>query len=380
MSAMDFKKNTDLDFPRYATPAVSTKEIDLLGLLDVLLAAKKRIVTIVLAFAVVGLAIAFLIPQKWTSKAVITPAEQTQWNTLRQMMVTLQVLDVDAKVSHGDVFNLFIKKFQSQSLLEEYMKTSPYVMSQLEGTEVDPLELHRAVVNIAEKMKATDNTQVKDADKAPYTSWTLSFTAPTAGDAQTVLEGYINYISRIVEQETMENIRNQITLKTKVVQQQLELDRVRLTNIHNTNLQRLNYSLEVANAAGIKKPVYSNGQAVKDDPDYSVALGADGIAQKLQIEKNLKDLAELNADFQNREYYLTQLQKLSVEDVKLEPFRYQLSPSLPVKKDGPGKALIVLLAGILGGLFACGSVLLREAMLSRNPLPEPITAVTPATE
>lgn len=380
MSAMDFKKNTDLDFPRYATPAVSTKEIDLLGLLDVLLAAKKRIVTIVLAFAVVGLAIAFLIPQKWTSKAVITPAEQTQWNTLRQMMVTLQVLDVDAKVSHGDVFNLFIKKFQSQSLLEEYMKTSPYVMSQLEGTEVDPLELHRAVVNIAEKMKATDNTQVKDADKASYTSWTLSFTAPTAGDAQTVLEGYINYISRIVEQETMENIRNQITLKTKVVQQQLELDRVRLTNIHNTNLQRLNYSLEVANAAGIKKPVYSNGQAVKDDPDYSVALGADGIAQKLQIEKNLKDVAELNADFQNREYYLTQLQKLSVEDVKLEPFRYQLSPSLPVKKDGPGKALIVLLAGILGGLFACGSVLLREAMLSRNPLPEPITAVTPATE
>ncbi|EGW0701005.1 LPS O-antigen length regulator Wzz(fepE) [Citrobacter farmeri] len=380
MSAMDFKKNTDLDFPRYATPAVSTKEIDLLGLLDVLLAAKKRIVTIVLAFAVVGLAIAFLIPQKWTSKAVITPAEQTQWNTLRQMMVTLQVLDVDAKVSHGDVFNLFIKKFQSQSLLEEYMKTSPYVMSQLEGTEVDPLELHRTVVNIAEKMKATDNTQVKDADKAPYTSWTLSFTAPTAGDAQTVLEGYINYISRIVEQETMENIRNQITLKTKVVQQQLELDRVRLTNIHNTNLQRLNYSLEVANAAGIKKPVYSNGQAVKDDPDYSVALGADGIAQKLQIEKNLKDVAELNADFQNREYYLTQLQKLSVEDVKLEPFRYQLSPSLPVKKDGPGKALIVLLAGILGGLFACGSVLLREAMLSRNPLPEPITAVTPATE
>ncbi|MCV6037281.1 LPS O-antigen length regulator, partial [Escherichia coli] len=98
---------------------------------------------------------------------------------------------------------------------------------------------------------------------------TRSCTAPRAGDAQTVLEGYINYISRIVEQETMENIRNQITLKTKVVQQQLELDRVRLTNIHNTNLQRLNYSLEVANASGIKKPVYSNGQAVKDDPDYS---------------------------------------------------------------------------------------------------------------
>lgn len=373
MSAMDFKKNTDLDFPSYATPAISPKEIDLLGLLDVLLAAKKRIVTIVFIFALAGLAIAFLLPQKWTSKAVITPAEQTQWNPLRQMMVALQVLDVKAQVTRSEIFDLFIKKFQSQSLLKEYLTSSPYVMSQLEEVEVDALELHRAVVNIAERMKAVNDAQVKDADKVPYVSWTLSFTAPKASDAQTVLEGYINYIAALVEKETVQNIRNQIALRTNEVEQQLRLDRVRLTNIHNTNLQRLNYSLEVANAAGIKKPVYSSGQAVKDDPDYSVALGADGIAQKLQIEKNLKDVTELNADFQNREYYLAQLKNLSFADVKLEPFRYQLSPSLPVKKDGPGKPLIVILAALLGGLFACGSVLLREAMLSRHPLSEPLT-------
>jgi len=373
MSAMDFKKKTDLDFPSYAPPAVSSKEIDLLGLLDVLITAKKRIATIIFVFALAGLAIALLLPQKWTSKAVITPAEQTQWNPLRQMMVALQVLDVKVPVTRQEVFDLFIKKFQSQSLLEEYMTSSPYVMAQLKNAEVDPLELHRAVVNIADRMKAVNDVQGKDADKSPFVSWTLSFTAPTAADAQSVLEGYIEYISAIVEKETVQNIRNQIALKTNEVEQQLALDRVRLTNVHNTNLQRLNYSLEVANAAGIKKPVYSNGQAVKDDPDYSVALGADGIAQKLKIEKNLKDVTELNADFQNREYYLAQLKKLSFADVKLEPFRYQLSPSMPVKKDGPGKGMIVILAAILGALFACGSVLLREAMLSRNPSPEPVT-------
>ncbi len=373
MSEMDFKKNTDIDFSRYTSRIEHAKEIDLFGLLAVLVAAKKRIVAVTLAFALAGLAISFLLPQKWTSKAVITPAEQSQWNPLRQMMVALQVLDVDVNITRPEVFDLFIKKFQSQSLLEEYLKSSSYVMSQLKNTEVDPLELHRAIVNISDRMIAVNNTQGKDADKIPYVSWTLSFTAPTAGDAQNVLEGYIDYIAAIVEKETVQNIRNQIALKKNVVEQQLELDRVRLTTIHNTNLQRLNYSLEVANAAGIKKPVYSNGQAVKDDPDYSVALGADGIAQKLQIEKNLKDVTELNADFQNREYHLAQLKKLSFADVKLEPFRYQLSPSMPVKKDGPGKALIVVLAALLGGLFACGSVLLREAMLTRNPLPEPVT-------
>lgn len=57
------------------------------------------------------------------------------------------------------------------------------------------------VVNIAERMKAVNDAQAKDADKVPYVSWTLSFTAPKASDAQTVLEGYINYIAAVVEKE-----------------------------------------------------------------------------------------------------------------------------------------------------------------------------------
>ncbi|MFS3451303.1 LPS O-antigen length regulator, partial [Escherichia coli] len=48
------------------------------------------------------------------------------------------------------------------------------------------------------------------------------------------------------------------------------------------------------------------------------------------------------------------------------PFKYQLSPSLPVKKDGPGKAIIVILSALIGGMVACGGVLLRYAMASRK--------------
>ena len=144
---------------------------------------------------------------------MITPAEQTQWNPLRQMMVALQVLDVKAQVTRSEIFDLFIKKFQSQSLLKEYLTSSPYVMSQLEEVEVDALELHRAVVNIAERMKAVNDAQVKDADKVPYVSWTLSFTAPKASDAQTVLEGYIEYIAAVVEKGQCKISRNQIALQ-----------------------------------------------------------------------------------------------------------------------------------------------------------------------
>ncbi|MEQ4629481.1 hypothetical protein ABN084_09385, partial [Escherichia coli] len=47
-------------------------------------------------------------------------------------------------------------------------------------------------------------------------------------------------------------------------------------------------------------------------------------------------------------------------------FAPSLSPSLPVKKDGPGKAIIVILSALIGGMVACGGVLLRYAMASRK--------------
>jgi len=121
----------------------------------------------------------------------------------------------------------------------------------------------------------------------------------------------------------------------------------------------------VANAAGIKKPVYSNGQAVKDDPDYSIALGADGLAQKLEIERSIKDVSALNAAIQDREYRLAELKKLNVEETDFSPVNFQMSASLPIKSDGPGKLLILVLASLVGLMIACGTVLIRHAMAER---------------
>ncbi|MDI5405253.1 Wzz/FepE/Etk N-terminal domain-containing protein, partial [Salmonella enterica subsp. enterica serovar Lubbock] len=40
--------------------------------------AKRRILATVFAFACVGLLLSFLLPQKWTSQAIVTPAESVQ--------------------------------------------------------------------------------------------------------------------------------------------------------------------------------------------------------------------------------------------------------------------------------------------------------------
>ncbi|EBP0114784.1 LPS O-antigen length regulator [Salmonella enterica] len=366
MSSLNVKQEKNQSFAGYPLPPANSHEIDLFSLMDVLWQAKRRILATVFAFACVGLLLSFLLPQRWTSQAIVTPAESIQWQGLERTLTALRVLDMDVSVDRASVFNLFIKKFSSLSLLEEYLRSSPYVMDQLKGAQIDEQELHRAIVALSEKMKAVDSNVGKKNETSLFTSWTLSFTAPTREEAQKVLAGYIQYISDIVVKETLENIRNQLEIKTRYEQEKLAMDRVRLKNQLDANIQRLHYSLEIANAAGIKKPVYSNGQAVKDDPDFSISLGADGISRKLEIEKGVTDMAEINGDLRNRQYHVEQLAAMNVSDVKFTPFKYQLSPSLPVKKDGPGKAIIIILAALIGGMMACGGVLLRHAMVSRK--------------
>ncbi|ECX0296232.1 LPS O-antigen length regulator [Salmonella enterica subsp. enterica serovar Kentucky] len=366
MPSLNVKQEKNQSFAGYSLPPANSHEIDLFSLIEVLWQAKRRILATVFAFACVGLLLSFLLPQKWTSQAIVTPAESVQWQGLERTLTALRVLDMEVSVDRGSVFNLFIKKFSSPSLLEEYLRSSPYVMDQLKGAQIDEQDLHRAIVLLSEKMKAVDSNAGKKNETSLFSSWTLSFTAPTREEAQKVLAGYIQYISDIVVKETLENIRNQLEIKTRYEQEKLAMDRVRLKNQLDANIQRLHYSLEIANAAGIKRPVYSNGQAVKDDPDFSISLGADGISRKLEIEKGVTDVAEIDGDLRNRQYHVEQLAAMNVSDVKFTPFKYQLSPSLPVKKDGPGKAVIIILAALIGGMMACGGVLLRHAMVSRK--------------
>ncbi len=141
-------------------------------------------------------------------------SKPVQWQELEKTFTKLRVLDLDIKIDRTEAFNLFIKKFQSVSLLEEYLRSSPYVMDQLKKAKIDELDLHRAIVALSEKMKAVDDNASKKKDEPSlYTSWTLSFTAPTSEEAQTVLSGYIDYISTLVVKESLENVRNKLEIK-----------------------------------------------------------------------------------------------------------------------------------------------------------------------
>lgn len=69
-----------------------------------------------------------------------------------------------------------------------------------------------------------------------------------------MLAGYIDYISALVVKESIENVRNKLEIKTQFEKEKLAQDRIKTKNQLDANIQRLNYSLDIANAAGIKSP------------------------------------------------------------------------------------------------------------------------------
>ena len=340
----------------------ATEDVDLIAIFLVLLAAKKRVLISTFFFVFIGFCVSFLLPQKWTSKSIVTPAEPAQWGQVLQMLVPLKTLGVNVDIDRDDIFNNFLKQFSSQQVLEEYISSSPQLMASFRKSNADAMELRRNIVSMSEKMKAVNNNTAKKGDSSPYSLWTLRFTGANPQEARSILNNYIEFVAAKVVAQFLEGVRDALTLKVETEKDELALERTRLAIIQDTKIKRLNYSLQVAKAAGIARPVYSNGQAVKDDPDFSIALGADGIARKLEIEKSITDMAELTSELRNRYYQLSLLEKINVRDMTFPVFKYQQPAALPVEMDGPGTAMIVVLAALTGGLLSCGWALFSEAL------------------
>ncbi|EJR4154064.1 LPS O-antigen length regulator, partial [Salmonella enterica subsp. enterica serovar Montevideo] len=109
MPSLNVKQEKHQSLAGYSLPPANSHEIDLFSLIEVLWQAKRRILATVFAFACVGLLLSFLLPQKWTSQAIVTPAESVQWQGLERTLTALRVLDMEVSVDRASVFNLFIK-------------------------------------------------------------------------------------------------------------------------------------------------------------------------------------------------------------------------------------------------------------------------------
>lgn len=346
-------------------PLSPADEIDLLDLLLVLFKAKWVIIGAVFACALLGLVANTLLPQKWTSNAELVPAQARELSTMHKALNQLALLDIHVDASPAWLIAHFIQTYDSQIVRREFIAQSDYYR-QLTAQMRDAQEKARVLSALAEQAFSLSTPKDKGMEDKAFAYYRLGVTARSAQEAHALLQGYIDFVARRVEDDLRYRIQDQVDqiLTQKKAQYQLNLERWK--NQQQVNIRRLNYSLALAQAAGINKPMYGNGATFKDDGDFPIALGVNALRQKLDIERAQTDPSDLSADLKNAQLYIERLSQVQVADLQIQPFKYLMLPSMPLQKASPKGRLIVLLAAIAGLLLSSALVLMRHALASRH--------------
>ncbi|CAM3242791.1 Ferric enterobactin transport protein [Xenorhabdus nematophila ATCC 19061] len=352
----------------YAEPAnyqhlAQEDEIDLFELFSVLFQSKYLIIAISFIFAIIGFGTASFLPHKWTSTAAVVKPGLEEYQPLKNALTDLYVLNLEPKVTESSLYDRFIENYNSRVLREEYLINTDYFKALLAKSDNHSEQEERKLIEQIVNKKISSSLPKKD-DELKET--TLSFSAGNASDAYNLLNGYIKFVSSVVREQVKEELNDMVHQKLAYSQKMYELDLSRIANMRSVGIERLKYAISIAESAGVKKPTSSGGAMIKDDPDYSIALGSDALQRKLQITKEVTDPTKIDADLLNRQLYIKSLEKVNVDKVDFKPFRYMQEPYEPTSKDSPKRLLILIGAGFIGFILSVMFVLLRHMVRSRQ--------------
>ncbi|MCG9520893.1 LPS O-antigen length regulator Wzz(fepE) [Providencia rettgeri] len=335
-------------------------EIDLMALFSILLKHKFLILIFTVVCIVVSVGVVKLLPQKWSSTAIVIPPASEELKEVNAFKAQLDVLDIPIDLSAQRIFNAFVDQYRSKVNQESYIRSTDYYHNLAE--KIDPKDdviAQQRLVNsiISNDIKIQDLSKEKNSTSNDIV---LSFTAPLPTEAQDLLEGYIRYSASKVRQQLKVEIDNMISEKLIYASESLKREVSKIQTEYDVKVERLKRAVDIAKAAGIEKPIASDSVAINDDPDYPIALGTEALEKKLLIETQNRDLALMSENLQNRKIYLDNLQEVTAKELDFTPVKFILTPDLPLHKDSPKSSLIVALSAILGLILSCAFVLSRE--------------------
>ncbi|PHM47772.1 LPS O-antigen length regulator Wzz(fepE) [Xenorhabdus miraniensis] len=338
-------------------------EIDLFELFSVLFQSKYLIIAVSFVFAVVGFGVASFMPQKWTSTAAVVKPGLEEFQPLKNALTGLHVLNLEPKVTEESLYQRFIENYNSRVLREEYLVNTDYFKALLaRNDDISEQEKRRLIEKIVNKSISASLPKKDDEDNES----TLSFSADNSKDAYNLLTGYIRFVSSVVRDQIKDELTDMVHQKLEYSQKLYAIDLERIANMRSVNIERLKYAISIADSAGVKKPVSNGGAMIKDDPDYSIALGSDALQRKLQVTEEITDPTKIDADLRNRQLYIKNLEKINVNTVNFEPFKFMQEPYEPTSKDSPKRLLILIGAGFIGFILSVMFVLLSHMVRSRQ--------------
>lgn len=228
-------------------------EIDLVSLVRTLWQQRRVLGAAVVLCATFALVAGHCWPWRWTSSAVLVAPTLSDNPALAQQRASLHALGIDPAVTDEWLFSRFIRTAGARDVQRDFLRSSP-VFRHLTAGLSSPERI--AAENAMMKgMVVLEPAPQGKTDKPLQPYLTAQLKAKAAPDAQTLLDGWLTYVSGQVSLMAEKTLEEQRRVRLVSARQQLSLTRTREEIDRQVRVTRLEYALSIAKAAGISQPV-----------------------------------------------------------------------------------------------------------------------------
>lgn len=309
------------------------EQIDLLDLMLQLWRGKWMIATFVIVFIALAVGYLFVAKEKWTSSAIIAQPDAAQ---IAPYSNALNILYGTAAPSMLDTQTRAIERFNASLSA-----------------------LSQALDNQSEPEKLT----IEPAVKGQALPLSVTYTSTSAEAAQKQLAQYIQQVDEQTAKELALDLKDNIKEQIKTLNDSLQNQEKVAQEQKDLRIKQIAEALKNAEAAKITSPQLQQTQDVTQETLF--LLGSEGLKSMIDNEAS-RPLVFPTAYYQTKRNLLG-IQNLNVNPDTIHVYRYVMKPDLPVRRDSPKKAMILVLAVLLGGMIGSGVVLGRNALRNYKP-------------
>lgn len=304
------------------------EQIDLIDLVMQLWRDKTTIIASIVVVLILSVVYLFVAKEEWTSTAVVSQPDVAQIATYN---TALKVLYPDASINVTDIQNRVMGRFSA-------------ALSSL-SNQLDNLE-------------EPEKLSIEPAIKGREYPIQVSYAGTSAEEAQKTLAQYLQKVDEQIADELHLDLNDSIKQQILTLSSSLETQETVAEEQRALRLKQIKEALKYAQEANIVKPQQQQPQDVTQDTLF--LLGSEGLSAMIKNEATRPLVFSGN-------YYQTKNNLLDIERIKVDPktihaYRYVMKPDLPIRRDSPKRAIVLVLAVLLGGMIGSGIVLGRNAL------------------
>ncbi|AWK15437.1 ECA polysaccharide chain length modulation protein [Candidatus Fukatsuia symbiotica] len=332
-------------------------ELDIHGLCRSLWCGKLWIMGMVILFALIALAVSYLMKPRWIAVAI---TDKPTVNSLAGYYSQQQLLrNLDMHISGStpsnerpsipdEAYNEFTTQLAAYDTRRDFWRQSDYYKQrQQDDTQTDARLLDELVNDIS--------VSVRDNKKMLNDS--VKLIAETAAEANTLLRQYVNFANKRATSHLNDEIQGAWAARTQAIKAQIKQQEAVTHAVYTRELNRVQQALKIASQQKINRN--QTDVSTEQLPNSELFLLGRPILQA-RLEMLEASGENFGPDYDQNRALLATLNVKPTLDAKFQTYRYLQTPEEPVTRSSPRRAFLMIMWGAIGGLIGAGIVLSRR--------------------